>query len=174
MKTKEQIIEWLKSNGLYEAFAKNVSSENVENRVEQFVTEGRSRYILQSSFFWSRTDEGTGFWDNADDEFLQWLESDEQTEQKAIDKEAALKGFTTDELRAELKRRNAEGRAERESVLRCRMCRHWGSIDYWGNPLNSDFRDKRSCRFFKTKNGKNYRCHNASQLACEHFERKEE
>lgn len=96
------------------------------------------------------------------------------TEQKAIDKGAALKGFTTDELRAELKIRNVEERAERESVLRCRMCRHWGAIDYWGNPLNSDFRDKRSCVFFKTKNGKNYRCHNASQLACEHFERKEE
>lgn len=96
------------------------------------------------------------------------------TEQKAIDTGAALKGFTTDELRAELKIRNVEERAERESVLRCRMCRHWGAIDYWGNPLNSDFRNKRSCVFFKTKNGMNYRCHNASQLACEHFERKEE
>lgn len=96
------------------------------------------------------------------------------TEQKSIDYEAMLKGFTTDELRTELKIRNAEERAERESVLRCRMCRHWGAIDYWGNPLNSDFRDKRSCKFFKTKNGKNYRRHNASQLACEHFDRKEE
>ena len=96
------------------------------------------------------------------------------TEQQSIDKEAMLKGFTTDELRAELKRRNAEEKAKKESILRCRMCRHWGAIDYWGNRLNSDFRDKRSCKFFKTKNGKNYRCHNASQLACEHFERKEE
>ena len=26
------------------------------------------------------------------------------------------------------------------------------------------------CKFFKTKNGKNYRCHAPSQLACEHFE----
>lgn len=97
-------------------------------------------------------------------------------EHKAIDKEAMLKGFTTDELRAELKIRNAEERAERESVLRCRMCRHWGAIDYWGNPgrhyLEGD--TSRCCKFFKTKNGKNYRCHNASQLACEHFERKEE
>ena len=96
------------------------------------------------------------------------------TEQKAIDKEAMLKGFTTDELRAELKRRNAEEKEKKESILRCRMCKHWGEIDYWGSPLNSDFRDKRSCVFFKTKNGKYYRCHNASQLACEHFERKEE
>ena len=96
------------------------------------------------------------------------------TEQKSIDYDSLLKGFTTEELRTELKIRNAEKRAERESVLRCRMCRHWGAIDYWGNPLNSDFRDNRSCVFFKTKNGKYYRCHNASQLACEHFERKEE
>ena len=93
---------------------------------------------------------------------------------KVIDDEAMLKGFTTDELRAELKRRNAEEKAKKESILRCRMCRHWGEIDYWGSPLNSDFRDKRSCVFFKTKNGKYYRCHNASQLACDHFERKEE
>ena len=95
-------------------------------------------------------------------------------EQKAIDKEAALKGFTTDELRAEIKIRNAEERAKKESILRCRMCKHWGEIDYWGNPTNSTVGRNRSCVFFKTKNGKNYRCHNDSQLACEHFERKEE
>lgn len=96
-------------------------------------------------------------------------------EQKAIDDEVTLKGFTTDELRAELKRRNAEEKAKKESVLRCRMCRHWGAIDYWGNPGHYLERDtSRSCKFFKTKNGKNYRCHNASQLACDHFERKEE
>lgn len=96
------------------------------------------------------------------------------TEQKAIDKEAALKGFTTDELRVELKRRASEEKAKKESILRCRMCKHWGAIDYWGNPGHYFERDtSRSCKFFKTKNGKNYRCHNASQLACEHFERKE-
>ena len=97
------------------------------------------------------------------------------TEQQSIDKEAMLKGFTTDELRAELKRRNAEEKAKKESILRCRMCRHWGAIDYWGNPGHYLERDTpRCCRFFHTKNGKYYRCHNASQLACEHFERKEE
>ena len=96
------------------------------------------------------------------------------SEQKTIDEEAALKGFTTDELRAELKIRNAEERAKKESILRCRMCKHWGEIDYWGNPTNYTVGKNCSCVFFKTKNGKNYRCHNASQLACEHFERKKE
>ena len=84
-----------------------------------------------------------------------------------------LKDYTTEELRAELKKRNVEERAKKASVLRCRMCKHWGAIDYWGNPKNYPNGRNQSCKFFKTKNGKYYRCHNASQLACEHFERKE-
>ena len=68
----------------------------------------------------------------------------------------------------------SEEKAKKASVLRCRMCKHWGAIDYWGHPINRDFGDNRSCVFFKTKNGKYYRCHRASQLACKHFERKEE
>ena len=96
-------------------------------------------------------------------------------EQKAIDKEAALKGFTADELRAELKRRAAEEKAKKDSTLRCKICKHWGEVSYWGLPTNYYYvSDSRSCRFFKTKNGKYYRCHRASQPACKHFERKEE
>lgn len=85
-----------------------------------------------------------------------------------------LEDYSTEELRAELKKRNAEEKAKKESILRCRMCKYWGAIDYWGNPTNHTFGNNRSCRFFKTKNGKCYRCHSASELACEHFERKEE
>ena len=85
-----------------------------------------------------------------------------------------LKDYTTEELRAELKKRNAEERAKKASVLRCRMCKHWGKIDYWGRPTNYNVGDNLSCKFFKTKNGKYYICHRASQLACEYFERKEE
>ena len=85
-----------------------------------------------------------------------------------------LKDYTTEELRAELKKRNAEEKAKKASILRCRMCKHWGEIDYWGDPPIYDVSDNRSCKFFKTKSGKYYRWHNASQLACEHFEREEE
>lgn len=83
MKTRKQIIEWLKSNGLYEAFAKNVSSENVEEKVERFMTEGKSHKIFESAFVWVATDEGLTFWSNANTKFLQWLYSDEQTEQSS-------------------------------------------------------------------------------------------
>lgn len=85
-----------------------------------------------------------------------------------------LKDYTTEELRMELKRRAAEEKAKKESVLRCRMCKHWGMINYWGgSPTNYIIGgDNFPCKFFKTKNGKYYRCHRASQPACEHFERK--
>ena len=83
MKTKEQIIEWLKSNGLYEAFAKNVSSENVEEKDERFMTEGKSHKIFETAFVWAATDEGLTFWSNANTKFLQWLYSDEQAGQSS-------------------------------------------------------------------------------------------
>ena len=57
------------------------------------------------------------------------------------------------------------------------MCKHWGEVDYWGKDLSGEQWEwlKRAggtkpCKFFKTKNGKNCRCHAPSQLACEHFE----
>lgn len=86
-----------------------------------------------------------------------------------------LKDYTIEELRAELKRRYTEEKAKKKvSVLRCRMCKHWGAINYWGNYINYSVGSNRSCIFFKTKNGKYYRCHRASQPACENFEKKEE
>ena len=97
-----------------------------------------------------------------------------EKEQEIIIKEVILKRFTTDELKAELKRRNAEKKTKEDSILRCRMCKHWGEINYWGKPVDYNYGSTQPCKFFKTKNGKYYRCHRASDLACEHFERKEE
>ena len=85
-----------------------------------------------------------------------------------------LEDYSTEELKAELKKRNAEEKAKKESRLRCRMCEHWGEVNYLGDYVEHSYGGTRPCRFFKTKNGKYYRCHSASELACEHFERKEE
>ena len=81
MKTKEQIIEWLKSNGLYEAFAKNISHATVVRHVDQCIAERDANMIIGSAFNWETADEGYDFWLNVDREFLQWLNSDEQTAQ---------------------------------------------------------------------------------------------
>ena len=88
-----------------------------------------------------------------------------------------LQDYTIEELRAELKRRSDLAKAEKAKVKRCRMCKHWGKITYWGEYLSSEKYEwirrldcSKYCIFFKTKNGKYYRCHAPSQLACEHFE----
>ena len=62
-----------------------------------------------------------------------------------------LKDYTTEELRAELKKRNAEERAKKASILKCKMCKHWGAINYWGNPNNYLNGRTQPCKFFKTK-----------------------
>ena len=87
-----------------------------------------------------------------------------------------LQDYTTEELRAELKRRNDLAKAEKAKVKRCRMCKYWGMITYWGEDISSEQYEWRRrmgiakpCKFFKTKNGRYYRCHIPSQLACEHF-----
>lgn len=85
-----------------------------------------------------------------------------------------LKDYSIEELRAEIKRRSEVARAERDKVKRCRMCAHFGSVDYWGRPVKErTFPSPNSCPFWKTKNGKYYRCHNRSDKACEYFKEKE-
>ena len=91
-----------------------------------------------------------------------------------------LKDYSTEGLKAELKRRSDLAKAEKAEVKRCRMCKHWGKITYSGKYRSSEeyewierFNFSKCCIFFKTKNGNNYRCHSPYQLACEHFEEKE-
>ena len=91
-----------------------------------------------------------------------------------------LKDYSTEELKAELKRRSDLAKAEKAKVKRCRMCKHWGNITYDGKDLSIEKYEwlkrlicSKCCIFFKTKNGKNYRSHSPYQCACEHFEEKE-
>ena len=84
-----------------------------------------------------------------------------------------LKDYTTEELRAEIKRRYSLIQAEKAKIKRCRHCSHWGEITYFGKP-NKDllFGVSKCCRFFTTKSGKYYRCHVASHPPREHFDEK--
>ena len=51
--------------------------------------------------------------------------------------------------------KSIEERAKKASVLRCRMCKHWGAIDYWGNPIGYPYYGRNQpCKFFKTKKWK--------------------
>ena len=81
MKTKEQITEWLKSNGLYEAFAKNIPAVTVEEEVEQYIKERENFSLIRRAFLWNCTDEEYDFWYNANKEFIHWFNSDEKSAQ---------------------------------------------------------------------------------------------
>ena len=88
-----------------------------------------------------------------------------------------LKDYSTEELKAELKRRNDLAKAEKAKVKRCRMCKHWGKITCCGEDISNEKYEwlkrlscSKYCIFFKTKNGKNYRSNSPYQIACEHFE----
>ena len=86
-----------------------------------------------------------------------------------------LKDYSTEELKAELKRRSDLAKSEKSKVKRCRMCKHWGEINYFGDTAhNTVFSRNKCCKFFKYKTGKYYKAHSPYQLACEHFEEKEE
>lgn len=87
MKTKEQIIEWLRSQGLYEAFAKNISPITVEEVVSQYFSESHAIGLIDYELNWEETDEGFNFWNQANCEFIQWFNSDEQTEQSSEDEQ---------------------------------------------------------------------------------------
>ena len=86
-----------------------------------------------------------------------------------------LKDYSTEELRAELRRRSDLVKAEKAKVKKCKMCKHWGEINYFGeSPKNGIlYGFNRCCKFFKHKTGKYYHAHSPSQLACEYFEEKE-
>lgn len=84
-----------------------------------------------------------------------------------------LQDYTTEELKAELKRRADFVKAEKAKVKRCRMCIHYGEVNYYGKPTASNYerRISKCCQFFSWgKNDKYRKCHAPSQLACEHFE----
>ena len=83
MKTKEQIIEWLKSNDLYDAFAKNISSKTVDEVIEEYLKEESVIGIIDFAFIWRNTDEGQDFWCNFDREFRKWFNSGDQTMQSS-------------------------------------------------------------------------------------------
>ena len=86
-----------------------------------------------------------------------------------------LQDYTTEELRAELKRRSDLAKAEKAKVKRCRMCKHWGAVTYTGKPVtpNHILGANRCCIYFPSKTGTYYKCHRPYHLACEHFEEKE-
>ena len=81
MKTKEQTLDWISSREWYGKFIENARKEHDWQLSEFFHWLSNQvcvANIIIDAFNWSSQDEGLAFWSNANQEFLRWLESDEQ------------------------------------------------------------------------------------------------
>ena len=85
-----------------------------------------------------------------------------------------LKDYSDEELKVELKRRASLRRIKAQSIKRCRHCKFFGGITYFGDIVPEEKKRKFGirfcCKFFKTKNNKYYRTHSPYDKACKFFE----
>lgn len=62
MTKKEKTLQWLKDNGVYKQFVKNVEKRPI------FIDWN----FIASAFIWEDTPEGPSFWSKIDDEYSHW------------------------------------------------------------------------------------------------------
>ena len=77
-----------------------------------------------------------------------------------------LSKLTSKELREELRRRAIEKRKATAGVPRCRNCKFFGTIGYYGGEPNGL---TTCCPYKMTKSKKHYLVLKPSQLACEEY-----
>lgn len=74
MKTKEQVIEWLKSKEWFEQF--KVNTEKKFKSFEEVIETYCNGLLFLGCFPWNDTPEGEDFWFNKHNEFLIWLSNE--------------------------------------------------------------------------------------------------
>ena len=66
-KTKDEVIKWLKDNGVYERFTHNISNQIAFSRL--------NRFTLAGAFIWRHTKEGFDYWNKINTKFIKWYEN---------------------------------------------------------------------------------------------------
>lgn len=87
MKTKEQIIEWLKSQEWYMEFCVKAGFHNEQEFIEYVeCMMNRTKDIMSGAFLWPEYERN--FWHQCEDEYLKWLNSEDEKpkESKAEDR----------------------------------------------------------------------------------------
>ena len=72
MKTKEQVIEWLKSKEWYEQFKANVENYGQFEKIEEYLERFSDNVLFFCAFPWGNTPEGNHFWYEKCNEYLTW------------------------------------------------------------------------------------------------------
>lgn len=77
MKTKEQIIEWLKSQEWYMEFCEKAGFHNEQEFIEYVeCMMNRTKDIMSGAFLWPEYERN--FWHQCEDEYLKWLNSEDE------------------------------------------------------------------------------------------------
>ena len=88
MKTKEQIIEWLKSQEWYDAFASNLRNFHncdVKEHIDK-LSEEQWPNLVSGAFDWTTTKENAVYWIDVDKSFTEWYYSDEKADRWIFDR----------------------------------------------------------------------------------------
>lgn len=85
MKTKEQIIEWLKGQEWFKEFCLNAGFRD-EGELEEYVESmmHRPKSLMSAAFVWPEM--VYDFWSNCEYDYLKWLNSDEEKPEEATEK----------------------------------------------------------------------------------------
>lgn len=82
MKTKEQILEWVRAQYWYDDFIKNLNTTYAPKLGLTVFWEGfnkKPENLISSAFVWGKTPEGGKFWKNIDIEYRAFLRSRKKT-----------------------------------------------------------------------------------------------
>lgn len=76
MKTPEEVIEWLKNQGIefYKKFCQNVIrfNEGHDNFCQNLSKGLYGIGTIEVAFPWDKTEQGSKFWSKINDEFVEW------------------------------------------------------------------------------------------------------
>lgn len=79
MKTKEEILKWLRQHDWYQSFeinTVNFQSKTLDEYLSYLIIKKSQGLVIRNAFYWSATKEGVLYWSEIDEEYCIWLTSD--------------------------------------------------------------------------------------------------
>ena len=79
MKTKEEILKWLRQHDWYQSFERNTincHSKTLDEYLSDMIKEKLQDSVIENAFFWADTKEGFIYWSEIYTEYYIWLKSD--------------------------------------------------------------------------------------------------
>lgn len=79
MKTKEEILQWLRQHDLYQSVEINTIrfwGTTFDEYLSRAFNNNQTDLLITSAFYWGSTEEGYPYWGKIDAEYRKWLETD--------------------------------------------------------------------------------------------------